>query len=140
MIRNRSKHSWNIFRHPSKPILLGSSSIKDIYSNKLIEVSVVSKSVGTIKDIQITITNYIFKDDKYKTMTLVVRGNDFNSTPPTAVAEIGDIYAKMSESSFCGRIQCIQCIQCILGLISSDVTEKITAVNAGFQVTCDAKG
>ena len=68
-------------------------------------------------------------------MTLVVRGNDCNSTPPTAVAEIGDIYAKMSESSVCRRIQCI-----CLGLISSDVTEKITAVNTGFQVTCDAKG
>jgi len=97
----------------------------------------VSKSVCTIKDIQITITNYIFKDDKYKTMTLVVRGNDFNSTPPTAVAEIGDIYAKMSESSVCRRIQFMNIC---LGLISSDVTEKITAVNTGFQVTCDAKG
>ena len=141
MTQSIGKLSWNSFRQSpnSKSILIGSSLIKDIDSDKLIDTSVVCKPGGKIKDIHNVITNDVSNEDRYKTMTIVVGGNDCDTTPPTSAADIVEDYAKMIDDAK-SKAQDIVVSSVCPRMISPDVTEKIAAVSAGLQVTCDAKG
>jgi len=69
----------------------------DIDSNKMVETSVVCNPGRKIKNIENTITNYLSIDDKHKIMTLLVGGNQCDTTSPTSVADIVDSYDKMID-------------------------------------------
>jgi len=138
MSQNISNLSWKSFQQPSKSVLIGSSLIRDIDANKLVDTSVVCKPGAKIKDIHNIVTNEL-DTEGIKSLTIVVGGNDCDSIPPIPADKIVETYSNMIDdakskarsvivSSVCPRLK------------SPEVIDKITAVNAGLQVVCETKG
>lgn len=138
LTQNMSKTSWEKFRQPSKSILIGSSLIRDVHQDNLLNTSVICKSGGTIDAIDNIITNELPKDEHYHTMTLVVGGNDCATTPPTPANEVIDKFAKLIDNAKT-RAKSVVVSSVCPRMKEPEVTETISLVNAALQVTCAAK-
>ena len=129
-----SEETWRQFPRPHGTALLGSSVIRDIDQTKLVATKCVCIRGGHIKDIQGAVDR-LPNDRKLCRIVLAVGGNDCDSgedKPVTdIVAEYKDliesaktIAASVTVSSVCPRRK------------STEVTERIDALNAGLQGLC----
>ena len=69
----------------------------------------------------------VSNENRYKTTTLVIGGNDCDTTPPTSAADIVEDYAKMIDVAK-SKAQDVAVSSVCPRMISPDVTEKIAAV------------
>ena len=129
-----SEETWRQFPRPHGTALLGSSVIRDIDQTKLVATKCVCIRGGHIKDIQGAVDR-LPNDRKLCRIVLAVGGNDCDSgedKPVTdIVAEYKDliesaktIAASVTVSSVCPRRK------------STEVIERIDALNAGLQGLC----
>ena len=120
-----------------RSILLGSSIIREVDQEKLVNTGVICKRGGLIGDIQ----EEVFKlpDNSYSHIALVIGGNDCDKKPQKPAKDIVDVYGKLisvakdkarhvTVSSICPRIR------------SNEIQQCIDAVNAGLVETCSEMG
>lgn len=131
--------SWESFRKPANSVLIGSSLIRDIDENKLVNTSVICKPGGKIQNIHDVITNDLPNNEQYHSMTLVVGGNDCDTTPPTPANDIVDRYAKLIDDAKTKAKSVIVSSVCPRIVKAAHVKDTISLVNAGLQVKCAEK-
>ena len=118
-----------------KFLLMGSSIIREVSKDKLIETDVICKRGGKIADICDEVEKI---PSHYGHIALVIGGNDCESKPQKNPTEIVEDYSKLIDrvkakadsvtvSSICPR------------QVSNDVQQTIDAVNAGLIATCSEK-
>jgi hypothetical protein len=121
----------------TKSVLLGSSIIREVDEEKLINTDVVCKRGGTIEDIREEVNK--LPDECYSHLSLVIGGNDCDKNPPKPAKDIVEKYGELisaakekarsvTVSSICPRFQ------------SKNVQQCIESVNAGLIATCNEMG
>ena len=129
-----SEETWRQFPRPHGTVLLGSSVIRDIDQTKLVATKCICIRGGHIKDIQGSVDR-LPNDRKLCRIVLAVGGNDCDSGEDKPVTDIVAEYKDLIESaktiaksvtvsSVCPRRK------------STEVTERIDALNAGLQGLC----
>ena len=124
-------------QHEGPSLLIGSSLIIDIDAAKLEDTNVVSLSGGRIDDV----TEYLTKTDtKFKSVTLVVGGNDCAArTDPEPVAELVQKYSDMTKEA--KRLADDIRVSTVIPRITDteNVSERIDAMNAGLVSMCHSE-
>lgn len=139
LTQKMSKDTWESFRQPVKSVLIGSSIIRDIDEDKLVNTSVICKPGGKIQNVHDVITNDLPNDEQYDTMTLVVGGNDCDTTPPTPANDIIDRYAELIDHAKTKAKSIVVSSVCPRIVKATHVKDTIEQVNAGLQVKCAEK-
>ena len=124
-------------QHEGPSLLIGSSLIRDIDAAKLEDTKVVSLPGGRIDDV----TEYLTKTDtKFKSVTLVVGGNDCAArTDPEPVAELVQKYNDMTKEA--KRLADDIRVSTVIPRITDaeNVIERIDAMNAGLVSMCHSE-
>ena len=124
-------------QHEGPSLLIGSSLIRDIDAAKLEDTKVVSLPGGRIDDV----TEYLTKTDtKFKSITLVVGGNDCAArTDPEPVAELVQKYSDMTKEA--KRLADDIRVSTVIPRITDteNVSERIDAMNAGLVSMCHSE-
>ena len=127
----------NITQHEGPSLLIGSSLIKDIDAAELEDTKVVSLPGGHIDDV----TEYMTKTDiKFKSVTLVVGGNDCAArTDPEPVAELVQKCSDMTKEA--KRLADDILVSTVIPRITDteNVSEEIDAMNAGLVSMCHSE-
>ena len=123
----------------SNDILLGSSVLRDMDENKLMdtEFEVICKRGGTIDTLTKVVESFT---GRYDTMTLVVGGNDCHCDNKVVAspAEVVENYYNLMDSA-CQKAQKVVISSICPRLNNDDTQEVIQTVNEGLRATCANK-
>ena len=136
---NKKVHSLvkkNNMSNIQKSLLIGSSIIREVSEDKLVNTDVVCKRGGTISDICKEVEK--ISKGHYNHIAMVVGGNDCSSQPSRSPTDTVEGYSKLidaakakaetvTDSSICPR------------LTSDELQQNIDAVNAGLIAMCGEK-
>ena len=129
--------TWRTFRQPNQPssLLIGSSLIRDVDSDLLVDTEIVCLPGGKLAGIEKKINEM---SSGYDSIALVAGGNDCDTSPSTPALMVIDAFdsvidaAKMKESTVTVSRICRR-------LKTADTTNAIDGVNAGLVTLCADK-
>ena len=133
------EQTWKTFRAANtttKSLLIGSSIIRDVKEDQLIDTKVISKSGARISNLCEVVDN-LPQGVQYDRAILVAGGNDCDREQTaedvlknykTLGEKIKKISPSLTVSSICPR------------MVPDGITDRIDAVNAGLQVMCADEG
>ena len=139
LYQDASATHWANFPKTSHTALIGSSIIRDIDATKLVNTQCISISGGKITDIRKKILEFP-TTNKLARAILVVDGNDCDDQSnqkdasglltryKDLILSTKEVAVAVTVSSICPRKR------------SPEVTERISALNAGLRVLCDEMG
>ena len=122
-------------------LLIGSSIIRDVDENKLLNTKCVCISGGHISDIKEAIAK-LPTTRKLHRIVLVVGGNDCEGRDNVNETNITDILSKYEELIKCAKeVSSSVAVSSVCARNRGDaVAQKISSLNAGLKVTCDDIG
>ena len=126
--------TWRSFRTSTHKnnLLIGSSIIREVDAGKLLDTEVVCKPGGTINTLKHQMDEL---NNGYKNITLVVGGNDCDSTPTSDPATIVTNYQALIDSAKSKSDHVVVSSICPR-LTSQRTQDRIDAVNAGLLSSC----
>ena len=129
--------TWKSFRKSGQRshVLIGSSIVRDVREEKLIDTEVICKRGGCISDAKTAVEQLT---PGYESVTLIIGGNDCEAKPPKPAETIVKSYRELIDAAQekCQRVT----VSSICPRLSSDeVQDKIDSVNAGLVASCSEK-
>ena len=133
--RKTSAEQWKQFSQVHGTAIFGSSIIRDIDRNKLVTTKCVSISGGLIKDLHTEVDNFL-PHRKLSRAVLVIGGNDCDNNG--AGSDVTDMLNQckdlINNTKFIANNITVSSI-CLWNR-STEVTERISSLNAGLHALC----
>lgn len=120
---------------PEDNLVIGGSLLRRVSTKKLIKTEVRSVGNSKINDAKNTVSNSV---KKYDNITLMVGGNDCDTSPPPPVEQVIGEYESLLAASLDKAESLTVCSICPR-LGREDVNQTITSVNAALVALCSDK-
>jgi hypothetical protein len=132
-----NKLSWKSFRDPQQKghLLIGSSIIRDVDNEKLLDTEVICKRGGTIQTIKQEMDKL---NNGYEQITVLVGGNDCDTKPHVQASDIVKSYCDLIDTAT-AKANLVTVSSICPRLTSDSTQETIDAVNAGLLAACSEK-
>ena len=129
--------TWRTFRQPNQPssLLIGSSLIRDVDSDLLVDTEVVCLPGGKLTGIEKKISEM---SSGYDSITVVAGGNDCDTSQSTPAPTVMDAFATVIDAAT-AKASTVTVSSVCPRLKTANITNKIDAVNAGLVTLCADK-
>ena len=128
---------WKSFRNSNQRnhVVIGSSIIRDVDQEKLLDTDVKCKRGGCISDVKSVVEQLT---PGYESVTLLVGGNDCEAKPIKSADAILKSYSELIDVAK-EKCQTVKVSSICPRLNSKDVQDRIDAVNAGLVTACNER-
>ena len=129
--------TWRTFRQPSQSssLLIGSSLVKNVSRDKLVDTDVISLPGGKLADIKKKLEQL---PNGFDSITVLAGGNDCDTSPPTSAETIVDAYSAVIDTALVNA-RTVTISSVCPRLTTTETTNTIDAVNAGLVSLCVEK-